>query len=80
MMGRVKDAASGEDRVGIVDERLVGSISGVGGQVLLQVVQFQKERVVEALIGHMWRDELGVLAPQRDAGLGNIHPDDRVSV
>jgi len=41
VMGRVKDAASGEDRVGIVDERLVGSIPGVGSQVFLQVVQFQ---------------------------------------
>src|ERR1700719_3265922 len=28
----------------------------------------------------MRRDELRILAPQRDAGLGNIHPDDRVSV
>ena len=28
----------------------------------------------------MRRDELGVLAAQCDAGLGNIHPDDRVAV
>jgi len=60
--GRIKDSASGEDRVGIVDESLVGPISGVAGQVFLQVVQFQPERVIEAFVGHMRRDELRVLA------------------
>src|SRR4249920_3698295 len=79
-MGRVKDAASGEDRIRVVDERLVGSISGVGGEAFLQVVELQQQRVVEALVGDMRREDVGVLAPQRDAGLGNIHPDDRVSI
>ena len=79
-MGRVKDAASGEDSVGIVDERPVGSIADVGGEVFLEVVQFQQERVIEAFVGHVRHDTLGVLTPQRDSGLGNVHPDDGVSV
>ena len=80
MIRRIKNAASSEDCVGIVDECVLGSIPPVGDQVFLEVVHFQQERVIEALTGHMGCDELRVLAPQRDAGLGNIHPDDRVSV
>jgi hypothetical protein len=36
-----KDAARAKHRVGIVDERFVGPVPGIGGQVFLQVVQFQ---------------------------------------
>ena len=67
VMGRIKDAASGEDRVGIVDARFVGSIPGLRGQVFLQVVQFQQQRIIETLVRHLRRDELRVLAPQRYA-------------
>ena len=49
-MRRVKDAARGDDRVAVVDERFVGPVADFGGQTFLQVVQLQQQGIVEAFI------------------------------
>lgn len=80
MIGGIKNAASCKNCIGIVDECLAGSIADVRNEIFFKVVQLQQEDVVQALGRHRRRHKLGICAPQRDAGLGNILPDDWISV